>query len=146
MSRKLSGIIYVFILICISSLTFANDMSLSDLQSNFYGTWFNKDTETYYTFSEDRIVVNNNQEGRIFNIIIESWNFIINDHENSSENYPHGFEIFGIIEEGFWTGTRWIRGNNMVAHIIIKMYISIDKNSLMNYFIEENREFIWIKQ
>jgi hypothetical protein len=145
MRRKLSVIIFVLLLKGFVPSTFADDLPLSDLQYDFYGLWLYEETKMCYEFIENKIITYIKYEGIGFTVKINEWKYILNDHENNSENYPYGFEIFGTIEEmsDLGIGTEW--WINIGDSDCWVFYLSKDKESLINYD-DENNEYIWVKQ
>ena len=89
----------------------------------------------YYTISDDKLVAFHNIDYTGFTVRIISWEFLINDGDNSNE-YPYGFEITGEIVE--MTGGWWIDIGEIDSWI---WYISTDKESLIT-----DNGTIYIKQ
>jgi hypothetical protein len=131
--------VYTFFSVCFVPFIFADDPSIIDLQSYFYGTWCYEETEMYYTISKDKLIAFHNMDNTGFTIIIDEWKYIINDNAHNSDYYPTGFQITGTVEE--MTGSWWIEIGDYDTWV---WFINIDKNILINYDIYG--EYLFIKQ
>ena len=135
--KKINSItVRIIFLLLFCSIIIGNIFSFEpSLIFDYFGTWCYEVNEMYYTISVDKLVAFDNRDNTGFTVRIISWEFLVNDGDNSNE-YPYGFEITGEIEK--MTGSWWIGIGEIDSWI---WYISIDKDSLIT-----DRGTIYIKQ